>query len=308
MKIVITDFIKLDPESRKELEKIPDIKIYDDADNDPKKIVEKIKDAEIITASYIDISAEIINQCPKLKYIISPAVGSDWIDKKAATEHGIKVLNCPTFNSNAVAEHAIALTFAVKRNLFVAQQSILDGKWEPKNLLGTEVGGKNLVTVGHGNIGKKILNMASALGIKTSYIDSSSLPEEIVNLLSKADILIFCLPLTEKTKGWLNKERLSLLKNSCIVINVARGLVIDQEPLYEALLNKKIAGAGIDVFPNDGTIRESDETIQRFAKLPNVITTPHIGYFTLEAAQRLGPELLADIKSCLEEKPINVVN
>lgn len=308
MKVVITDFIKLDPESRQRLEKIPDIKIYDDADNDPKVIIDRIKDAEIITASYIDITSEIIGRCPKLKYIISPAVGSDWIDKKAATDHEIKILNCPSFNSQAVAEHAIALMFAVKRKIVQAHESLINGTWAPKEFIGTEIKDKHLVTIGHGNIGKKIATMAVGLGMKTSYSDSKTSDESVNKLLQVADVLVLCLSLNESTRGWLNKQRLNLLKNNCVVINVARGLIIDQEPFYEILKGGKIQGAGIDVFPNDRTIREADESIKRFLKLPNVVGTPHIAYNTIETSQRLGPELLADIESCLVGKPINVIN
>ena len=126
MKVVITDKINFDASSRKKLEKIPDIKIYDDVPTSEKDIIERIKDAEIATAWYIDITREIIESAPKLKYIVVPAVGTEWVDSKAATEKGIKVLNCPTFNSQAVAEHAIGLMFAVKRQIVAAHQSILN--------------------------------------------------------------------------------------------------------------------------------------------------------------------------------------
>ena len=127
MKIVITDFINIAPEDREKLEKFPDITIYDDTINDPKILSERLRDAEIATANFIDLTGDIITSAPKLKYIISPAKGYDWIDVKKATEKGIKVLNCPTFNSQAVAEHAIGLMFAVERKIVQAHNSILKG-------------------------------------------------------------------------------------------------------------------------------------------------------------------------------------
>lgn len=308
MKIVISDKIELDNDSRKKLENIAGVKIYDDVVNEPSVIIDRIKDAEIVTANYIDLTKEIIEACPKLKYIISPAVGYDWIDSKVATERGIKILNCPTFNTQAVAEHAIALMFAVKRHILNANKSILNGKFDSIEYSGTEVAGKTLVCIGNGNIGSKILTMAKGLGMDTDYIDTKTNEIEFNSKISKADVLILSFPLNDKTKGLINEEKISLLKPSAIVINVARGLVIDQEAFYKVLVENKIAGAGIDVFSKDETLKETNEDIMKFAKLPNVVATPHMAFNTIETIDRLGGELIADIESCVQNKPINVVN
>lgn len=191
MKIIIPDKINLDKSSRLKLESMPDITIYDDVVNDPKTIIDRIKDAEVVTANYIDLTGEIIRSSPNLKYIISPAVGYDWIDSKIASERGIKILNCPTYNTQAVAEHAIALMFAVSRQIVKANNSILNGRFDSMAYPGTEVGGKTLVCLGNGNIGSKILRMASGLGMVTDYIDSKTSPKEFDAKLSKADIFHF---------------------------------------------------------------------------------------------------------------------
>lgn len=308
MKIVIPDKINLDKTNRQKLESIPGITIYDDVVNDPKTIIDRIKDAEVVTANYIDLTGEIIRSSPKLKYIISPAVGYDWIDSKAASERGIKILNCPTYNTQAVAEHAIALVFAVSRQIVKANNSILDGKFDSMAYTGTEVSGKTLVCLGNGNIGSKILRMASGLGMITDYIDSKTSPQEFDEKLSKADIFVLSIPLNEKTKEIINKSKISLLKPNAIVVNVARGLVIEQDAFYEALVNNKIAGAGIDTFPDDQTLKETNEQIMKFAKLQNVVATPHMAFNTQEATDRLGDELLKDINSCINNNPQNVVN
>lgn len=308
MKIVIPDKIDLDSSSRKKLESFADIQIFDDIVNKPEVIVERIKDAEIMTANYIDLTAEVIRNAPKLKYIISPAVGYDWIDSKVATESGIKILNCPTYNTRAVAEHAIALIFAVSRKLVQANNSILNGKFDSMSYAGVEVGGKTLVCVGNGNIGSKIQLMARGLGMTTDYIDTKTSDQDFDTKISKADILVISVPLNAKTENLINKEKLSLLKSTCIVINVARGLVVEQDALYEALSANKIAGAGIDTFPNDQTIKEANDLIMKFAKLPNVVATPHMAFNTKESTERLGQELIADIESCLRGEPINTVN
>ncbi len=308
MNVVIPDKLILDKESRAKLESFPNIKIYDDVVNDPATIIERIKDAEIVTANYIDLTKEIIEASPKLKYIISPAVGYDWIDSKTASEKGIKILNCPTFNTQAVAEHAIALIFAVKRQILNANKSILNGKFDSMEYTGTEVSGKTLVSVGNGNIGSKILTMAKGLEMDTDYVDTKTNDEDLKLKISKADVLVLSFPLNDKTKGFINEEKLSLLKSSAIVINIARGLVVDQEAFYKILSENKIAGAGIDVFPKDETLKETNDEIMRFAKLPNVVATPHMAFNTKEAENRLGSELIADIESCINNNPINVVN
>ncbi len=235
MNIVITDQIKLSDEGRKRLEDISNIKIYDDVVNDPKVIIERIKDADIVTANYIDLTKEIIEASPKLKYIISPAVGFDWIDSKTATGKGIKILNCPTFNSQAVAEHGIALMFAVKRNILNVNREILMGNYNSTEYVGTEVFGKTLVCIGNGNIGSKVISMAKGLGMNTDFIDTMTSNYEFSNKIAKADVLVLSLPLNDNTKGLLNMDKFSLLKSASIVVNIARGGVIDQDDFYEVL-------------------------------------------------------------------------
>lgn len=311
MKIVITDKIDFPPETLEKLRKIPGIKIYDDVPSSKEEIIERIKDADVATTWYVDIPKDVIEATTKLKYIVVPAVQTDWVDKGAAREKGIKVLNCPTFTSQAVAEHALALMFAVKRQIVAANLQILNGGFNSKNFEGTEVKGKTLVTFGYGNIGKKIIEMAKGLGMETGFLNTQASEEESNNLLKKADVLVMCLPLNEQTKAILSSERLSLLKQTAVVINVARGLVIEQEAFYDALTSGRIAGAGIDTFPNDETTTTEGKTpdhILKFAKLPNVVATPHMGFKTRESLERLGEELIKDIESCIENNPINVVN
>ncbi len=308
MKVVITDHLDLDPQGRQKLEQIPGIKIYDDTINDPQVILERIKEAKIITANFVDITSEIIAKSPKLKYVISPAVGCEWINVEAATKQGIKVLNCPEFNSQAVAEHAIGLSFAVKRRLVQAHLSLLQGDFKPREFTGTEIQDKLLVTVGHGHIGKKVVKMAKGLGMKTDWIETQTDSQKFDNLVAQADILVLCLPLNKATTGIIDQRRLGLMKKSAILINVARGLLVDQEALYKALKDHLIAGAGIDVFPHDSNLTKAREDILRFARLPNVTATPHIAYRTEETFARLSKILIANIESCLRNEPQNVVN
>ena len=308
MNIVIADRIDLRPEHKEELLKLGNTKIFDDTNNNPEEIIERINEAEIITANYINITPEIINSSPKLKYIICPSVGFNCVDVKYARNKGISVLNCPTFNSQAVAELAISLIFTLNRRIIEANQSLKKGDYIPKEFTGSEISGKFMVTVGFGNIGKKVLKIADGLGMKTAYVNTKTSEQEFSGLVSKADILVLCLPLNDQTQSIISKEKIDSMKSSAIIINVARGLVIDQDAFYQALVENRIKGAGIDTFPDDSTITKATPEIQKFVILKNVVATPHIGFNTNEAFERLGVELLENFKSCINNNPINVVN
>ncbi len=307
MKIVITDFINIPIEAKNKLKSLTSIIIYEDTINDPRVTEERIKDAEIVTANYIDLSKYLIDSAPNLKYIISPAKGYDWIDSKAAKARGIQILNCPTFNAQAVAEHAIALMFAVKRQILNVNKSLINGDYNATSFVGSEVNGKTLLTIGHGEVGKRILKMAVGLGMKTLYSDSKTGLHDLDKMIAESDVVVLCLPLNHETKGMFDSERIKHLKRTAVVVNVARGLVIEQSTFLEILKENKLMGAGIDTFPKDETIKVPTKEILEFTKLPNVVATPHMAYNTFEAAERLGDELIADIESCLINKPINVV-
>jgi D-3-phosphoglycerate dehydrogenase len=308
MKIVISDKLDISDSGLSDLKKYSEIEIYNDVVNDPVEIMKRIEGAEIITANYIDITREVIINSPNLKYIISPAVGYDWIDVKTATEKGIKVVNCPTFNTYAVAEHAIGLIFSVYRRVVEGHLQILEGKWQSMQLTGHEVKNKKFLSIGYGNIGKPLCGLASALGMDVKYCDSKTAEVDVNKLISEADIVALCYPLTEKTKGSFDAKRISLMKSSAILINVARGRVLDQDALYMALKENKILGAGLDVFNDDATFTKANEEIINFAKLPNVVVTPHVGFNTEETKERFGGELIKNIDAILAGNPINVVN
>jgi phosphoglycerate dehydrogenase-like enzyme len=308
MRIVIPDKLDISNEDRVHLESYADISIYDDVNNDPSEIIKRISGAEIITANYIDLTKEIILATPTLKYIISPAVGYDWIDTKTASEQGIKVLNCPTFNTYAVAEHAIGLIFAVFRRITEAHLSILKGEWNTMEYIGHELRGKKLLSIGHGNIGKSVIRLADAIGMITSFADSKTTDEDLNSMIKNADVVVLCYPLNDRNKGSFNAEKIAMLSKSSILINVARGLVLDQDSLYNALKENRILGAGIDVFNKDETLTTGREDIIDIAKLPNVVATPHLAFNTYQTKERFGKELFINIDSILNNTPINVVN
>lgn len=308
MKIVITDKLDISDNDRKKLEAYPNITIYDDTINEPNVIIDRIKDAQIITANYIDITADIINSVNTLKYIISPAVGYDWIDAKAAALKNIKVINCPTFNTYAVAEHAIGLIFAVYRKIVESHLSILNGQWQSTQLIGHELRGKKLLSIGYGNVGKSVISLANGLGMQTTYANSKTGQDKLNKMISSADVVVLCYPLNDYTKGSFDAQKIALLKPDAILINVARGLILDQDALYKALKENQFLGAGLDVFNHDETLTKAREDIIDFAKLPNVVTTSHIAYNTHQTKERFGTEFLKNLDAILQGNPINVVN
>jgi phosphoglycerate dehydrogenase-like enzyme len=306
MKIVIPDHIEISSEAAESIRRLP-VQMYNDIPNEA-EIIDRIKYAEIITANYIDITPKIIDAAPKLKYIIVPAVGYEWVDYKYATTKGIKVLNCPTFNSQAVAELAISLMFAVGRKIVEANTSLRNGEWQAARFKGFELSGKKLGLIGYGNIGKRIARMAEGIGMTVGYTNSKSSSAEIDKLFKESDVVTLCLPLNADTKGLVDAKRLTMLKSNAILINVARGPIIDQQALIEMLKSGKVAGAGLDVFNDEPLVGTPPQSIVELTKLPNVVATPHYGFNTVETAKRLGDELYENIKSCMDDAPINLVS
>lgn len=307
MNIVIPDPIDIPEEYKSKLQSLG-ARIYDDMPADTAALIERIKDAEVATANYVDFTREVIEAAPKLRYIIVPAVGYDWIDIATANEKGIRVLNCPTFNSEPVAEHAVALLMAVSRKLLIAAESLKRGEWEHDPFDGIELRGKKLGLIGYGNIGKRIEAFITGFGMQITHINSTSTEDEIDELLRMSDVVCACVPLNTATRHLLDRRRLALLKDTAILVNVGRGAVIEQPALIEALESGKLGGAGLDVFEDEPLIGKPTEEIVRLANLSNVIATPHIAYHTNETRVRLGQELCATIESCISGQPVNVVS
>lgn len=309
MKIVIPDPIWSVPD--KYWDKLRELgaEIYDDAPANQQETVRRIKDAEIITANYLNLDKQLIDAAVNLKYVIVPAVGYNNIDAGYASIKGIKVLNCPTFVPLSVAEHALALIFALAKNLTQTKIDLQDGTWAQEKYLSFELSGKTLGLVGYGNIGKNLERMAAGMGMKVNHTNSKSSDEETDDLFRNSDIVCLCLPLNEQTRHMVDERRLQLLKPTTYLINVSRGAIIDQPALLASLKQKKFAGAGLDVFEDEpGASGQIPAEILELVQLPNVVPSPHIAFNTPEAADRLGQEILSNIQACLNGKPMNIVN
>ncbi|MBU3182614.1 D-2-hydroxyacid dehydrogenase [Clostridium psychrophilum] len=252
-----------------------------------------VRSATKIRKPIIDIAA----QTGKLKIIIRGGVGVDNIDVSYAKEKGIKVANTPNASSASVAELVLAHMFAVSRFVNISNVSMRQGKWDKKKYVGVEICGKILGLVGYGRISRQLAKKASALGMKVIYTDILGKAKdtdeyefcELNNLLKRSDYVSLHIPFIKGKGVTIGKEQLDMMKNGAYLINCARGGVVDEVALVEALNNGKLAGAGVDVFVEEPTKNEA------LVNHPKVSVTPHIGAATKEAQVRIGNEIISII-------------
>ncbi|MGI0083051.1 MAG: D-2-hydroxyacid dehydrogenase [Nitrosopumilaceae archaeon] len=275
------------------------LKITYEPEITPDKIKEKIGNFEIvIVRSRTKLTKDLIERADKCKIIARVGVGLDNIDVDAAQTKGIRVINAVEGAMNAVAELVVGLMLSLAREIPRADREIRNGNWLKKELMGTELSGKYLGIVGLGNIGRKLAKHARALNMNIIGYDVIPIPDDFTRevgliktdletLLSSADYISFHVPLTNDTHHLVNSQRLAKMKKTAYIINTSRGEIIDEDALYTALKERKIAGAAFDVFEKEPA------TGNKLATLPNVICTPHIGAQTKEA-QNLAANVIAE--------------
>ncbi|MGQ9708082.1 MAG: hydroxyacid dehydrogenase [bacterium] len=253
----------------------------------------------IIVRSATKVTADVIAAGKNLKVIGRAGVGLDNVDKKAADAKGIRVVNTPEATSISVAELALGMMFACARSIAQATASLRAGKWEKKAFKGVELFGKTLGIIGSGRIGTELAKRAEALGMKVLiYRRSDARPKygqlcSFEELLAKSDIISLHIPKTPETTHILNREAFAKMKKGVIVINCARGGVVDESALYDALQSGQVAGAALDVFE-----KEPPDDYKLFS-LPQVIGTPHIGAQTKEGQYRAGVGIAEKVRDAL---------
>lgn len=247
----------------------------------------------MVVRSRTQVRKPLIDVCPNLKVIVRGGVGLDTIDYEHARSKGIAVFNTPLASSASVAELAIGYMFALARSIYQATSSMKAEKWEKKLFEGDEIGGKTLGIIGLGNIGQETSKRALALGMSVVAYDPSVKEFDGVRmvaldeLLAQADYISLHLPKTKESTNMIDADQFAKMKNGVRIINCARGGIINEDALYEALTNGKVAGAALDVFA------EEPPTVWKLLKLDNVIASPHIGAATKEAQARVGAEVAA---------------
>jgi D-3-phosphoglycerate dehydrogenase len=248
----------------------------------------------ILIRSATKMTAELIERGERLRVIGRAGVGVDNVDVEAATSRGIVVANAPQSNVVTAAEHTMALLLALARNIPQAHASLTSGKWERSKFSGVELYEKTLGIVGFGRIGQLVAQRARGFGMRVLAFDPFVSAERYRELgaekaasgeevCEQADFLTIHLPKTPETEGWVNAERLAMMRDGVRILNVARGGLIDDAALKDALDSGKVGGAALDVFPS-----EPMTDYPLFDGYPNVVVTPHLGASTAEATDRAG--------------------
>jgi D-3-phosphoglycerate dehydrogenase len=258
----------------------------------PEQLMTTLPDYDVVVVrSRTKIRQPLIDVCPNLKLIVRGGVGLDTIDVEYARGKGIVVKNTPRASSASVAELAIGYLFMLARSLYKATASMKAEKWDKKSFEGDEIGGKTLGVIGLGNIGAEMAKRAMQLGMRVIAYDPTSkgifgVPfVSFDELLASADYITLHLPKTKETANMISTEQFARMKTGVRIINCARGGIINEEALYEALSSGKVAGAALDVFEAE------PPTDWKLLKLDNVIASPHIGASTKEAQTRIGAEV-----------------
>jgi D-3-phosphoglycerate dehydrogenase len=245
----------------------------------------------MIVRSRTKVKQPLIDVCPNLKVIVRGGVGLDTIDHEYARAKGIAVMNTPLASSASVAELAIGYMFALARSMYKATSSMKAEKWDKKSFEGDEIGGKTLGLIGVGNIGKAVGKRANALGMAVLAYDPYVQEADGIRmvtldeLLTQSDYISLHLPKTTESANMISTDQFARMKNGVRIVNCARGGIIDENALYEALTSGKVAGAALDVFA------EEPPTNWKLLRLDNVIGSPHIGAATKEAQARVGAEV-----------------
>lgn len=294
MKIVILDGHTINPGDLdwNALEAIGDLTVYDATS--PEQALERVGDAEILITSKCPITKAFMEQCPNLKYVGSTATGYNNIDVTAAKELGIAVTYIPAYSTEAVAQHTIALMLELCNNVALHNDSVKMGEWtnckyfcywkEPIMLLA----GRSLGIVGYGQIGQKVGEIAQALGMT---INVYSRDQEAA---MKSDFLTLHCPLTTENAGFVNREFLGKMKEGAILINTARGALVNEQDLADVLKSGHLKAAALDVLAQEPAAADNP-----LLSLPNCLITPHLAWAPKETRQIIGRTLADNLNSFL---------
>ena len=315
MKIVLMEPLGIDKEKLDELS-APlkaaghDFISYDNRVEDTPSLIERGKDADIIILANLPFKREVMEACPHLKMVTIAFTGVDHVDMAYCKEKGILVSNAAGYSTSAVAELAVGMMVGLYRRILACDKATRAAGTK-NGLIGFEMAGKTVGVVGTGAIGGKVMEIALAFGCnvvahsrteKQEWIDKGVKYLSLEELLKISDIVSLHVPLTESSKNLIGKEQLAMMKPSALLINTARGPVVNSEALAAALKENQIAGAGIDVFEMEPPI----PTDHVLAGAPNTILTPHVAFATKESMVKRAIITFDNVESWLKGEPRNV--
>lgn len=299
MKFVMTQAVC--PEGLQMLDGVADVYVADN--QDPNNYLDEMKDADALIVRIAKCDGHAIENSPNLKVIGRTGVGYDSVDVKTATAHGIPVVITPGANNRSVAEHAVAMMFALSKNLVEAQQEMCKGNWEIRGAKKAfELEGKTIGILGLGAIGRETAKICEGCGMKVAAYDPFLSKEQVEgygavyyenyeDLLKVSDVVSIHVPLTDETKNMISKKQLTEMKKTALIINCSRGGIINETDLVETLKAGEIAGAGTDVFCS-----EPPKTDDPLLNCPNLIVSPHSAAQTREAVIKMAQMC---VKGCL---------
>jgi D-lactate dehydrogenase len=287
----------------------------------------------ISTFIYSTIDGEVLSKLPNLKLIATRSTGVDHIDVDTCRERDITICNVPTYGSNTVAEHVFGLLLTISHRLEEAIDRTRKGQFSPRGLQGFDLEGKTLGVVGTGDIGRHVIRIANGFGMKVLAFDVKPDEQaarelgfeyvEMDELLSGSDIVTLHVPASPKTENMVSDEQFRKMKKGAVLINTARGKVVNTKALVRALAEGKLAGAGLDVLPMEPVIREEAELLRSvyeeahdlsslladevIARMRNVVVTPHSAFNTREAVQRILDTTVDNIRAYAKGHAKNVV-
>ena len=268
-----------------------------------------------------NLNEKVLSKFKNLKYIFLRCVGYSNVDLKYCKKNNIKIYNTPNYGNSTVAEYVFSLLLNVSKKINDSRKAISTGEINSQNLIGIELCEKTMGIIGLGAIGRKVMNIAHGFNMEVLAYDTNPVGAydfvSLEELLKKSDFISINCPLTPKTKNLINRETLSMMKKSAILINCARGETVNTKDLYEALVNKKIQGAGLDVIECEELLCENYKNcvinenfrknclkkfffIQKLLQLPNVIITPHNAYNPKEAQHRILRTTLLNIQTTFD--------
>ncbi|MHB1591132.1 MAG: D-2-hydroxyacid dehydrogenase [Sulfuricella sp.] len=282
----------------------------------PEEVIGRLQDATIAITNKAPLRAEALAQLPQLRLIAEAATGVNNIDVDWCREHGIVVANIRNYAVHAVPEHVFMMVLALRRNLLAYRSDLQRGLWQQSDqfCLFThpvrDIHGSTLGVIGHGALGQAVAEMAKAFGMKVLFAEHQGATEvrpgfaPFEEVLAESDIVTVHVPLTEATRNLIGADELSRMKPSALLINAARGGVVDEGALAEALREGRIAGAGCDVLSVEPP-RAGNPLLE--LDLPNLILTPHIAWASREAMQILADQLIDNIEAFVAGVPRNSV-
>lgn len=297
--------------------KFGELTVYDTTEKS--QVAERVKDADIIIANKAPINKETIGEAVHVKLVCEFATGFDNVDIAYCKSRGIKVANATGYSTETVAQHTFALAFYILEKLNHYDNYVKSGEYAKSDSftnfdeIFTEICGKTWGIVGMGNIGKKVASIAEAFGCHVIFYSASGKSTfttyeqvDFDTLLKESDILSLHCPLTDRTRNLIDLEAMKKMKKTAVLINVARGAVVNNADLYTALTEEEIAGAGLDVVEKEPI--SVDNPLNQIMDSGKLIITPHIGWASVEARNRCVDEAYKNVEAFLKGETRNVVN